>query len=67
MCKKKKFTKLNAMIIIALYEGKRKNKYRNYKNLKRKEVRYYYCNECKAWHLTSKEGGYEKEERRKKR
>ena len=50
MCDKEKFTKLEAMIYLAnsdLIDKIRKGR------TKRKECRYYYCDECKAYHLTS--------------
>lgn len=50
-CIKKKFTKLEAMMYVARSEMK--NKKRKGKS-KRKECRYYYCNECNAYHMTSK-------------
>ena len=52
MCNKKKFTKVEAMMRIANAEVEyKKRKGRS----KRRECRYYWCNECKAFHLTSQE------------
>ena len=45
-CKKKKFDKIKAMFILAECIKS--------KNHKRREIRAYFCNECHAWHLTSK-------------
>jgi hypothetical protein len=54
MCKKKKLDKIQAMLIVA-----NSNK-RTQKSFKRKEYRIYFCNECKAWHTTSKKNGPKK-------
>ena len=49
-CTKKKFTKLEAMMYIAQAEMQyKKRKGRS----KRRECRYYYCEECNTYHLTS--------------
>lgn len=51
-CHKEKFsTKIEADKIIALYSIKQKKN----KTTHRKESRSYFCEECQAWHLTSKE------------
>ena len=47
-CIKKKFDKIKCMLIIA-----NSNK-QTQMNFKRKEIKYYYCYKCKAYHLTSK-------------
>jgi len=47
-CQKKKFDKIGAMLVLA------KIKRPGQKNFSRKEKRYYYCTECKTYHLTSK-------------
>ena len=47
MCDKKCFDKVGAMFVVA--KSQRKNK----KNFKRREIRVYFCGECKAWHTTS--------------
>ena len=47
-CSKKKFDKIKAMLILA-----NSNK-QTQMNFNRKEVRYYYCEDCNAYHLTSK-------------
>ena len=49
-CTKKKFSKFEAMLSIYKAEYIRK---RRHNNTKRKEIRYYYCKECKCYHLTS--------------
>lgn len=46
MCNKKKFDKLGAKIAVAMAKGSGKQY--------RREKRYYYCTDCRAWHLTSK-------------
>ena len=51
-CYKEKFkSKIEAEKIIALYAIRQKQN----KTTHRKESRSYYCEECQAWHLTSKE------------
>jgi len=45
-CSKKKLDKLTAMWIVA--QGKNGNRPR------RKEIRYYWCIDCKSYHTTSK-------------
>ena len=64
-CNKKRFTKFEAMLYLANSDLRyKKTKGRT----KRKECRYYYCNVCKAYHLTSMsntvylnlKGGYKK-------
>ena len=51
-CHKEKFnSKIEADKIIALYSIKQKKN----KTTHRKESRSYFCEECQAWHLTSKE------------
>jgi len=52
MCNKRKFSKLSAMICVANSEFTNK-KYKGH--TKRKECRFYYCEKCKSYHLTSKE------------
>ena len=52
MCRKYRFkTELDAKIALvkAYYKRHIKN------NKKRNEIRYYWCSECRAYHLTSKE------------
>lgn len=49
-CKKKKFILINAMIAVA--NAFRARKHSHYTH--RKECRYYWCEKCQAWHLTSK-------------
>jgi len=46
-CRKKKIDKIKAMLIVANANKKTQ------KNLKRKEIRYYFCQWCKAYHTTS--------------
>lgn len=48
MCSKKKLDKIKAMLIIA-----NANK-PTQKNFNRKEIKQYFCQECNAWHTTSK-------------
>lgn len=48
MCKKKKLDKITAMFIVANAQKQTQ------KNFKRKEIRIYFCEECKTWHTTSK-------------
>lgn len=48
MCQKKKLDKISAMLIVANAQKQ------SQKNFKRKEIRVYFCLECKAWHTTSK-------------
>ena len=51
-CNKRKFSKFEAMLYLAqasMSYKKRKGRSR------RRECRYYYCKECNAYHLTSKE------------
>ena len=47
-CNKKKIDKVKALLIIANAQKQTQ------RNFKRKEIRYYYCEECKAYHTTSK-------------
>jgi hypothetical protein len=47
-CKKKKFDKIKAMMVIA------NSQKITQKNFKRNEKSYYYCEECKIYHVTSK-------------
>lgn len=47
-CDKIKFDNIGAMLIIA------NAKKRTQKSFNRREKRKYYCEECKAWHTTSK-------------
>ena len=42
-------TKISVMLALA------SNKRRQHKNWNRQEIRYYYCDECESFHLTSKE------------
>jgi len=46
-CKKKTY-KIEASAIMVLVKALRSKKH------ERQEVRHYYCNECRGWHLTSK-------------
>lgn len=48
MCNKKKLDKIKAMLIVA------NSQKRTQKNFKRKEIRVYFCRECKTYHTTSK-------------
>lgn len=47
MCNKKCFDKIGAMLVVA------NSQKRTQKNFKRREVRVYFCSECKSWHTTS--------------
>lgn len=47
-CNKKRLTKINAMLIIA------NSQKRAQKNHNRNEIRYYWCDTCNAYHVTSK-------------
>ena len=47
-CNKKKFDKIGAMLALA-----KANKLASGGNFNRREHRIYYCEHCKAWHLTS--------------
>jgi len=47
-CNKKKFDKIEAMLLIA-----NSNK-QTQKNFNRKEIRLYFCDECRCYHVTSK-------------
>lgn len=47
-CSKKKLDKIGAMLIIANSQKKTQ------KNFNRKEKRFYFCEECQAYHTTSK-------------
>lgn len=47
-CNKKKYDRIGAMIALA-------NTKSEYASTKRNEKRYYYCKECNAYHLTSKD------------
>lgn len=47
-CKKKKVDKIKAMLIIANAQKATQ------KDFSRNETRYYFCDECKAYHTTSK-------------
>ena len=51
MCNKKRLSlkRAKAILVHAFYQSKILG------NKKRKEIRYYWCNECRAYHLTSKE------------
>lgn len=51
-CNKRKFSKFEAMLYLA--QANMSYKRRKGKS-KRKECRYYYCSQCNAYHLTSKE------------
>lgn len=56
-CKKRKFTKLDCMIILSNINYRlKKNKY-----TKRKEIRYYKCELCGYYHLTSQRKDKENE------
>jgi hypothetical protein len=46
-CKKKKLDRIKAMMIIA-----NANKQTQF-NFNRKEIRYYWCEECQSYHVTS--------------
>ena len=48
MCNKKKLDKIKAMMIVANAQKQTQ------KNFNRKEIRIYFCNECKSYHTTSK-------------
>ena len=48
MCRKKKLDKISAMMIVANAQKQTQ------KNLKRNEIRIYFCKECNAYHTTSK-------------
>lgn len=48
VCKKRKLDKIKAMLIIANAQKRTQN------NFNRKEIRFYYCEEHKAYHTTSK-------------
>lgn len=52
MCNKRRYAKIEAMLILAkcIMKSHRKRKYTN----NRDENRYYYCKICKAYHLTSR-------------
>lgn len=47
-CQKKKLDKIKAMLIVANAQKRTQN------NFNRKEIRIYFCEECNAWHTTSK-------------
>lgn len=47
-CQKKKLDKIKAMLIVANAQK------RTQKNFNRNEIRIYFCEECKAYHTTSK-------------
>ena len=47
-CKKKKWDKITAMMIIANSQKRTQN------NHNRNETRYYWCDICKSYHTTSK-------------
>ena len=51
-CTKRKFSKFEAMLFLAQASMNRK---RRKGKSRRKECRYYYCKQCNAYHLTSKE------------
>ena len=48
MCNKKKLNKIKAMMIVANAQKQTQ------KNFNRKEIRIYFCNECKSYRTTSK-------------
>jgi hypothetical protein len=48
MCNKKRVDRIKAMMIIA------NSQKQTQKCINRKEVRYYFCKECNAYHTTSK-------------
>ena len=48
ICNKKKLNKIKAMMIVANAQKQTQ------KNFNRKEIRIYFCNECKYYHTTSK-------------
>lgn len=54
MCKKRKYKDLIS-VMFALSQCKKVGKFNPIRN----EKRYYYCEECKCYHLTSKEKSYE--------
>jgi uncharacterized protein YlaI len=47
-CVKKKFDRIKALMVVANAQKPTQ------KNIKRKEIRVYYCTDCKAYHTTSK-------------
>lgn len=47
MCSKKKLDKIKAMLIIANAQKQTQT------NFNRKEIRFYFCLECNAYHTTS--------------
>jgi len=47
-CVKKKFGRIRALMVVANAQKPTQ------KSIKRKEVRVYFCKECKAFHTTSK-------------
>lgn len=51
MCGKQRFSKKEAGTILNYIK-----KHGRKKNSKRKEKRYYFCDECNSYHLTSKNG-----------
>lgn len=53
MCKKRKYKDLIS-VMFALSQCKKVGKFNPIRN----EKRYYYCEECKCYHLTSKEKSY---------
>lgn len=53
MCNKRKY-KDKLSVMFALSQCRRVGKY----NPIRDEKRFYYCEECKCYHLTSKENGF---------
>ena len=46
-CVKKKIDRIKAMLIIA------NSKKRTQKNFNRKQIRYYWCEDCNSYHTTS--------------
>jgi len=49
ICHKKSFDKIGAMLILSKVKSSRNS------NFNRREKRYYFCNQCKSYHLTSKD------------
>jgi len=54
VCKKRKLDKIKALLIVA------NSQKRSQKSHNRKEIRYYYCEDCKSFHVTSKKLNYDK-------
>lgn len=52
MCKKKKFDRFEVQLALFKIESRKNKKHRQPKS-KRKEKRFYYCEKCEGYHLTS--------------